>query len=160
MSLLRRLFRHRVVGVRRRHRPTARGLQMKGSCHCETVTFEVVLSDGLKTARRCTCSYCRARGAVAVSAKMGSLKILSGESKLTRYTFNTGTAQHFFCSICGIYTHHQRRSNPHEYGINVACLQGLSPFDFPEVPVFDGQNHPADNAGQSVQVGILRFERN
>ena len=57
---------------------------------------------------------------------------------------------------CGIYTHHQRRSNPREYGVNVACLVGVSPFDLEEVPVMDGENHPSDGAPRRL-VGVLRF---
>jgi hypothetical protein len=128
-----------------------------GQCHCGAVRFETTLSDGFNTIRRCTCSYCRMRGAVAVSAEIGGIKFLRGEDALTSYRFNTGSAQHFFCSKCGIYTHHQRRSNPNQYGVNVACLDGVSPFDFSEVPVFDGVNHPNDAGGQLRRAGTLRF---
>jgi hypothetical protein len=99
------------------------------------------------------------RGAVAVSAALGSLHIVQGEDKLTSYRFNTGQARHFFCSQCGIYTHHQRRSNPKQYGVNVACLDGVSPFDFAQVPVMDGMRHPSDNAGEIRRAGTLRYER-
>ena len=34
---------------------------MKGTCHCGAVVLEVALSDGLTTARRCDCSFCRLR---------------------------------------------------------------------------------------------------
>jgi hypothetical protein len=133
----------------------------KGACHCGSVQFEVTLLDGVKTARRCACSMCRMRGAIAVSAKLTGLKITRGEDKLSVYQFNTKTAKHYFCSICGIYTHHQRRSNPEHYGVNVACLEGLSPFDFEEVQVLDGINHPKDAGGGSVAkvAGVLRFTR-
>jgi len=135
--------------------------RMTGACHCGTVRFEVTLSDGLNTARRCTCSYCRMRGAVAVSAALGGITFLSGEDALSCYSFNTGTAKHFFCSRCGIYTHHQRRSNPNQYGINAACLDGISPFDFEQVVVYDGVNHPRDQGeGAPAKVaGVLRFFR-
>jgi hypothetical protein len=126
-------------------------------CHCGAVRFEVTLSDGFNSIRRCTCSYCRMRGAVAVSAQTGAIKILQGEDALTSYRFNTGTAQHFFCSRCGIYTHHQRRSDPSQYGVNVACLEGVSPFDFSAVPVVDGVNHPNDTGGKPRLAGTLRF---
>jgi hypothetical protein len=96
------------------------------------------------------------RGAVAVSAPLDGFSILSGADALTLYRFNTGTAKHYFCSKCGIYTHHQRRSNPQEYGVNVACLDGVSPFDFPEVVVNDGIHHPSDGGGEGV-AGILKF---
>lgn len=128
-----------------------------GQCHCGSVRFEATLADGLNTIRRCTCSYCRMRGAVAVSAEMGGVRILQGEDVLTSYRFNTRTAQHFFCSRCGIYTHHQRRSDPHQYGVNVACLDGVSPFDFEAVPVMDGVNHPNDTGGPARRAGTLRY---
>lgn len=130
-----------------------------GHCHCGTVSFEVELTDGLKTVRRCTCSYCRMRGAVAVSAELAGIRFIKGEDVLTSYRFNTGAAEHFFCSQCGIYTHHQRRSNQAQYGVNVACLDGVSPFDFSEVPVLDGVEHPNDTGQPARQIGTLRFER-
>ncbi|MFK0299048.1 GFA family protein [Brevundimonas sp. NPDC090276] len=130
-----------------------------GGCHCGTVRFRVRLNDGLNTARRCTCSLCRMRGAVAVSSALDGFEITQGEDALSLYRFNTGSAKHWFCSRCGIYTHHQRRSNQQQYGINVACLDGVSPFDFAEVPVMDGQAHPSDT-GVSRIAGVLRFEPN
>lgn len=129
-----------------------------GQCHCGAVRFEVELSDGLNSVRRCTCSYCRMRGAVAVSAALDGIRFVRGQEALTSYRFNTGAAQHFFCSLCGIYTHHQRRSNQAQYGVNVACLDGISPFDFSEVPVLDGVHHPNDTGLPATRVGTLRFE--
>lgn len=133
---------------------------MEGACHCGTVRFTVRLRDGLASARRCTCSYCRMRGAVAVTAELGEITYTAGEDALTLYQFNTKTAEHYFCSKCGIYTHHRRRSNPNELGVNVACLEGVSPFDFADVPVMDGVNHPSDHpeVARGV-VGHLRFAK-
>lgn len=133
--------------------------EIDGACHCGTVRFHVRLSDGLRSARRCTCSYCRMRGAIAVSANLDDITIVSGKEALTLYQFNTNTAKHYFCSVCGIYTHHQRRSNPNQYGVNVACLEGISPFDFPSVIVNDGVSHPSDGIipGKSGRAGILKF---
>lgn len=130
---------------------------LTGQCHCGAVRFQATLTDGLHGVRRCNCSYCRMRGAVVASAQTGGLTILQGEEMLTSYRFNTGTAQHFFCSRCGIYTHHQRRSNPQQYGVNVACLEGISPFDFTEVPVMDGVNHTRDTGKPERQAGTLRY---
>ncbi len=118
-----------------------------GACHCGTVRFSVRLAGGLRAAHRCDCSFCRMRGAVAVTAKLADLVVTAGQDALTEYRFNTGTARHFFCSRCGIYTHHQRRSDPGEYGVNVACLDGISPFDFAELTVSNGRRHPSDGGG-------------
>ncbi len=128
-----------------------------GACHCRNVRFRVRLTDGLHTARRCSCSYCRMRGAVAVSADLAGLHVVAGAEHLTPYQFNTMAAKHWFCSNCGICTHHQRRSNPNQFGVNVACLEGVSPFDFLEVPVNDGVNHPSDAMAEPQLAGVLRF---
>ena len=78
------------------------------------------------------------------SVPLADLKVTKGEDELTLYQWNTNTAKHYFCRICGIYTHHQKRSNPSEYGFNVACLDGVDPFALEDVPVMDGINHPSD----------------
>lgn len=117
------------------------------TCHCGAVEMEVMLSDGFNTARRCDCSFCRRRGAIAVSAPLSGIRIVKGEDRLTLYQWGTMTAKHYFCSVCGIYTHHQRRSNPNEYGVNVACLEGVNPRELGEVGWNDGVNHPSDRRG-------------
>jgi hypothetical protein len=132
---------------------------LNGSCHCGAVQFTTTLTEGFASARRCTCSICRMRGAVAVTSTAENFRIAQGEDKLATYRFNTKSAEHHFCSVCGIYTHHKRRSNPDQLGVNVACLEGVSPFDFEEVVVYDGSRHPADNAEHKTYVaGVLRFE--
>jgi hypothetical protein len=134
-------------------------IALNGSCHCGAVQFIVTLTQGFASARRCTCSICRMRGAVAVTSTPQEFAITQGADKLATYRFNTRAAEHHFCAVCGIYTHHKRRSNPNELGVNVACLEGVSPFDFREVVVFDGDRHPADNAQhKTYTAGILRFE--
>lgn len=128
-----------------------------GQCHCGGVRFQVLLADDWASVRRCTCSYCRMRGAVVVMAEGAGVSVLAGQDLLTRYRFHTGTAEHFFCSCCGIYTHHQRRSDPTRHAVNVACLDGVSPFDFAEIAVVDGVNHPNDTGNPSRLAGTLRF---
>lgn len=90
------------------------GREMDGACHCGEVRFRVRLTDGLRTARRCTCSYCRVRGAVAVTADLDGIEVVAGRNALTLYQFGTGAAKHEICSRCGIYTHHERRSDPNQ----------------------------------------------
>jgi len=114
------------------------------SCHCGAVVLELSLPNGIENPRRCDCSICRRKGAIVGSVPLAGIKILKGEDVLKCYEFNTKTAKHYFCSVCGIYTHHQRRSNPHEYGYNIGCLEGVNPYELGEVPTNDGVNHPAD----------------
>lgn len=115
-----------------------------GSCHCGAVQFDVELPHGLDQLRRCNCSMCRRRGTIVASVPLTGIHIKQGEDKLSLYQFNTMTARHYFCSVCGIYTHHQRRSNPDEYGINVACLEGVDPSELTNVVLLDGVHHPSD----------------
>ncbi len=67
------------------------------------------------------------------------LEILSCESYLRAYQFNTNTAQHFFCVHCGIHTFHRPRLDPDRMSVNARTLDG---FDLGSLPLstFDGQN--------------------
>ncbi|EPJ54424.1 MAG: glutathione-dependent formaldehyde-activating protein [Osedax symbiont Rs2] len=116
----------------------------RASCHCGNVQIELSLPHGLVDVRRCDCSMCRRRGAIAASVPLSGIKILAGEEALKLYQFNTKTAKHFFCINCGIYTHHQRRSNPSQYAFNVACLEGVNSLKIEQITVYDGIHHPAD----------------
>ncbi|WP_171760970.1 GFA family protein [Vibrio sp. RE86] len=118
----------------------------KATCHCGEVELELELSlpNGIQKPRRCDCSICRRKGAIVASVKLDGIRIVKGEASLKLYQFNTNTAKHYFCSNCGIYTHHHRRSAPDEYGFNVGCLEGVNPFDLGDVVTNDGVNHPAD----------------
>ena len=101
-----------------------------GKCHCSTIEFEVELINGLEEVRRCNCSLCRRKGAIIASVSVEKLKVIKGGDKLSLYQWNSMEAKHYFCSVCGIYTHHQRRSNPLEFGFNIACIEGINPFDY------------------------------
>lgn len=57
-----------------------------------------------------------------VAVPEAQLRLICGQDALTLYQFHTRTAQHFFCKVCGIYTHHRRRSDPTVFGVNAMCL--------------------------------------
>jgi hypothetical protein len=114
------------------------------TCHCGAVELEAVPSEDLSTARRCDCSYCRRRGTPTATVALDALKVIQGEENLALYSFGTHTAKHYFCKTCGIYTHHQRRSNPNEYGVNMGCIEGVNPKDYEPIGWHDGVNHPSD----------------
>ncbi|MCG6213082.1 GFA family protein [Vibrio furnissii] len=124
--------------------PTTIQEKHRATCHCGTVELELSLPNGIVDPRRCDCSICRRKGAIVASVTLDAIRIVKGQEALRLYQFNTNTAKHYFCSVCGIYTHHQRRSNPHQYGYNVGCLDGVNPFDLADVVTNDGVNHPAD----------------
>jgi hypothetical protein len=102
----------------------------KGSCHCGAVQFEV---RGEPTEFNvCDCSLCSRKNALMWAVPEQALRILSGKDKLTLYRWNTTIAEHYFCSICGIYTFHRKRMAPDQFGINVNCLSNI---DSDGVPV-------------------------
>ena len=115
-----------------------------GSCHCGTVVFEVELEDGLQNLRRCNCSLCRRKGAIMASVPVDGLKVIAGEDQLALYQWNKKIAKHYFCKHCGIYTHHQRRSNPTEFGFNVACIEDVDPFTLENLGLSDGASMSLD----------------
>lgn len=123
------------------------------SCHCGSVVLALDLPEGIVNPRRCDCSICRRKGAIVASVSLDGIRIVQGEQALKRYQFNTHVAEHWFCSNCGIYTHHRRRSFPDQYGYNVGCLEGVNPFDLGPVPTNDGVNHPADRVPPAVPPG-------
>ncbi|MGR3491777.1 MAG: GFA family protein [Shimia sp.] len=117
---------------------------MRATCHCGAVELEVTLAVPVTEAAHCDCSFCQRRAAANVTVMVGKLRVVRGEDALSLYTWGTHTAQHWFCSRCGIYTHHQRRSDTSEYGVNVGCLEGVRASELEPLPWNDGVNHPSD----------------
>ena len=116
----------------------------RASCHCGAVVIEALFPRGLASASRCTCSFCRRRAAATVTALAETVTVLKGAENLTLYTWGTHTAQHYFCKTCGIYTHHQTRSDPLICGVNLGCIETTHPMDHEPIPWRDGINHPKD----------------
>ena len=116
----------------------------KLKCHCGGVEAEVNVSEKFEKVIRCNCSICKRKGYVMSMVGENDLKITKGEDLLTLYQYHTNTAKHYFCSVCGIYPFTRPRSNPKVYMINIACIEGVNPFDYENVSVNDGNNHPLD----------------
>lgn len=117
------------------------------TCHCGVVELRIEIDRPLDSARRCDCSLCRRKGTPMLGVPIANLDVVKGAENLGCYSFNTRVAQHYFCKTCGIYTHHKRRSNPNEFGVNLGAIEGVNPRDFEPVPWNDGVNHPKDREG-------------
>lgn len=109
----------------------------QGSCHCRAVTFEVDAPEEI-IAQDCNCSICAKAGFLHLIVPKSKFRQLTGADDLARYTFNTGTAQHFFCKICGIKPFYIPRSNPDGVDVNVRCLD--TPIPSLVIEPFDGRN--------------------
>jgi hypothetical protein len=72
-----------------------------GGCHCGQVRFEVIAPARIEVTD-CDCSICSKSGYLHLIVPKSDFKLLSGAEVLTTYQFNTMTAKHLFCSVCGI----------------------------------------------------------
>ena len=117
----------------------------KLTCHCEKVELEVNIPEaGFPKLMRCNCSLCKRKGAVMSPLPKENVKLVKGQDILKLYQYHTKVAEHYFCSNCGIYTHHKMRSKPDTYGLNVGCIDEIDQFKLENVGLNDGHNHPMD----------------
>jgi hypothetical protein len=109
-----------------------------GGCHCGAVAFEVLAPAEIEV-KECNCSICSKMGYLHYIVPKSRFRLRRGEEVLTTYTFNTGTAKHLFCSICGVKSFYVPRSHPDGYSVNFRCLNAL---DFASVTTseFDGKH--------------------
>ena len=108
-----------------------------GGCHCGAVRFEVELEDSVSV-HECNCSICGMLGYQHLIVPASRFHLLQGERQLTRYSFNTGVAKHFFCSRCGVKSFYTPRSNPDGISVNLRCLAEKPPEVI--IEPFDGRN--------------------
>ena len=113
-------------------------------CHCGAIEANINVVENFEKILRCNCSLCKRKGAIMSMVKNENFKIIKGEDKLKLYQFHTKVAKHYFCSECGIYTHHNPRSNPAMTGFNLGCLDDINIFELKDILINDGLNHPLD----------------
>jgi hypothetical protein len=107
-----------------------------GTCHCGAVRFEADL-DLTQPTYRCNCSICRRTRFWPAVAKEGSFRLLSGETALTQYLFNTKKNQHYFCKHCGVRAFGIGTETPigKMYGVNLGCLDDVTDEELARAPV-------------------------
>jgi len=116
-----------------------------GGCHCGRVRYEV-RAPAVIEVTDCNCSICGMAGFLHLIVPADRFHLLAGADTLAEYRFNTGTARHLFCSVCGIKSFYVPRSHPDGFSVNARCLDPgtvtamqVSPFDGREWE----RNHPA-----------------
>jgi hypothetical protein len=115
----------------------------RGGCHCGAVAFEVEAPPRV-TVSRCSCSICRMSGYLHLIVPRARFRLLRGAEALTEYRFNTGTAQHLFCSRCGVKSFYVPRSNPDGYSVNLNCLDPATLAEVTIEPFDDGDREAAE----------------
>ncbi len=93
----------------------------RGGCHCGRVRFEV-LAPAKIDVTDCNCSICSKTGYLHLIVPAERFKLVAGADVLTTYTWNTGTAKHHFCSVCGVKSFYVPRSHPDGFSVNARCL--------------------------------------
>ena len=124
-----------------------------GGCHCGRVRFEVVAPAQIEVTD-CNCSVCSKAGYLHLIVPQSQFKLLSGADVLSTYQFNTGTAKHLFCSVCGIKSFYVPRSHPDCYSVNVRCLDAGTVTGM-KVTAMDGVNweksHPTGGSATQAK---------
>lgn len=115
-----------------------------GSCHCGTVAIEVE-APSLIEVFECNCSMCKRTGFLHLIVPATAFRLVHGEKDLSLYTFNTRTAKHYFCRLCGCRPFYVPRSNPDGYSVNARCLAPVTLQSARVIP-FDGRDWES-NAG-------------
>ena len=118
---------------------------LNAGCHCGAI--KLLMYFDLKEAKieKCNCSMCSRKFAAYVFVDVEEVKIIDRSKSIQCYSFHTCQAKHFFCSICGIHTHHLMRVDPTKYAVNLACLENIKIEDYQHIVYWNGREHPNDS---------------
>jgi hypothetical protein len=110
----------------------------RGQCHCGAVSYRFQAPETLDVLD-CNCSICTMTSYRHVIIPHTDFTLRSGGQTLIEYRFNTGTARHLFCGLCGIKSFYQPRSHPNAWSVNLNCIAGGAD-KIGKVTDFDGKN--------------------
>jgi hypothetical protein len=113
---------------------------LEGGCHCGAIRFRVAVER--YEAVECNCSMCRMKANLHLIVTPDRFTLLRGADALQTYEFNTRTAKHTFCRVCGIHPFYTPRSHPDCIDVNIRCLDGGAADRF-RITAFDGANWEA-----------------
>ncbi len=132
------MLRAGALRFRRKPEPTADPMATySGGCHCRRVRFEVRAPARL-TLLECNCSICSVVAYLHLVVPVANFRLQSGDDVLTTYRFLTRTAEHTFCSLCGIKSFYVPRADPFSRSVNARCLDAGPGTDSVIIP-FDGE---------------------
>ena len=109
-----------------------------GGCHCGQVRFRAQVD--LDLLSQCSCTVCTKKGILHLPVFPADFQLLRGKSALTVYTFETGVAQHPFCTNCGMHPFYIPRSQPDKITVNARSLDGIDGPALKPTRSFDGRH--------------------
>ena len=112
--------------------------QREGGCHCGRVRFQARVD--LDLLSQCNCSICTKKGILHLPIAVDDFELLRGKNALTVYTFETGVAQHTFCSHCGMHAFYIPRSQPDRITVNARCLDDIDGPSLKPTRFFEGRH--------------------
>ncbi len=110
----------------------------EGGCHCGRVRFRARVD--LELLSQCSCTVCTKKGILHLPIFPSEFELLRGKDALTVYTFETGVAQHAFCSHCGMHGFYVPRSQPDRITVNARCLDDIDGMALKPTRFFDGKH--------------------
>ena len=107
----------------------------RGSCHCGSVRYEVN-ADLTAGTLKCNCSICAKARSWLMAVSPDDFRLLSGESDLTEYQFNSKVIHHLFCKHCGVRSFGWGEPPGGKmYVVYVSCLDDVEPETLARAPV-------------------------
>lgn len=127
-----------------------------GSCHCRNISFTLTWAPEPSEipARACTCSFCVKHGGVWTSCPTGSLHVTLREPSLvSRYAFETKTADFHVCARCGVVPLVTSRIEGRLYAVvSVNAFEGVEPSLL--------RRAPSSVEGETEEARLARRKRN
>ena len=114
-----------------------------GGCHCGAVRWCIDAPAHLQS-HTCNCSICAIQHYQHLIVPKHRFTLQEGAHLLSTYTFGSGEAKHYFCSICGVNSFYIPRSNPDGVSVHARCIKPDSVESITD-EAFDGR-HWEDNA--------------
>lgn len=131
-------------------------MRINGACHCGNIAFVLDWRPEPEriAARACDCTFCTKHGGVWTSCPGGALRIsVRQPAQVSRYAFDTKTADFHVCAICGVVPLVTSRIDDRLHAV-------VNVNSFIDVDAALLQRSPASLEGESETERLARRQRN